>query len=284
MSRSKRRVIAQETLEIIEQGQYENKSQQLISINDDQKVAVSNTLNYKPNSFSKLIHDRNARMAQEAAEFDTIFEVNNETSLNAAKRLIQEEGYKDVLCLNFASARNPGGGFLNGSMAQEESLAISSGLYPCLLTQMEVYEYNRKRKTCLYSDHMIYSPKVPVFRDDRYHLLEESYNLSILTSAAVNAGVVERNQAHEAPNIEPTMISRTEKVLTVAYQNNYEVLILGAWGCGVFRNDPKDVARYFGDLLLKGGIFEGRFKKVVFAVLDNSAEERFVSPFEEVFG
>jgi uncharacterized protein (TIGR02452 family) len=87
----------------------------------------------------------------------------NGTSL-ASARTIAARG-TTPLVLNFASAKNPGGGFLNGARAQEESLARSSALYPCL-RKSGMYDHHRASGDCLYTDWMIVSPEVPVYRDD----------------------------------------------------------------------------------------------------------------------
>jgi len=63
-----------------------------------------------------------------------------------------------------------------------------------------------------------------------------------------------------------------ETVLTVALLHGYEHLVLGAWGCGVFRNDPREIAELFADALLQGGRFHKRFATVTFAVLDQTDE------------
>ncbi|WP_259391506.1 TIGR02452 family protein [Paenibacillus sp. 1011MAR3C5] len=120
--------------------------------------------------------------------YDTIIEVTEETTLAAAARLAKEE--EEICCLNFASAKHPGGGFLTGARAQEESLARASGLYPTIVQMKEMYSHNAWQRICLYSDYIIYSPKVPVFRDDSGVLLDKAYPVSIITSPAVNAGVV----------------------------------------------------------------------------------------------
>lgn len=112
-----------------------------------------------------------------------------------------------MLALNFASARHPGGGFLGGSQAQEESLARASGLSPCLNQFQEMYDTNQRFSSCLYTDHMIYAPDVPVFRDDDDRLLEEPFLVSILTAPAVNAGAVRRNEPHHVQHIEPVMLA-----------------------------------------------------------------------------
>ncbi len=79
------------------------------------------------------------------------------------------------------------------------------------------------------------------------------------------------------------MLQRTEKLLSVAAANNYKVLVLGAWGCGVFKNNPDDVARYFHHHLLENPKFNGLFEKVVFAVLDNTKDESVIDAFRKRF-
>jgi uncharacterized protein (TIGR02452 family) len=130
---------------------------------------------------------------------------------------------------------------------------------------------------------MIYSPRVPVIRDDDGVLLDEPYCASFLTAPAVNAGTVRRNEPHNVDKIAPTNIERMEKLLSVAVVHGHDTLILGAWGCGVSRNDPADVARWFYDHLVDNPIFQGRFKKVVFAITDWSDERRFIGPLERRF-
>ena len=140
-----------------------------------------------------------------------------------------------------------------------------------------MYNHNRSCGTCLYSDYMIYSPKVPVLRDDRGALLDTAYAASFVTSPAVNAGAVERNEPHNVRFIETTMSARVDRVLWVMCQEGHSTLLLGAWGCGVFRNDPSMVARLFFNALRT--TFAGRFARVVFAVLDTRADERIIGPF-----
>jgi uncharacterized protein (TIGR02452 family) len=210
--------------------------------------------------------------------------VERESTLSAARRLVVDHGKTGVLCLNFASAKNPGGGFLGGSQAQEESLARSSALYASLCTQNGYYEANRACGTALYTDHMILSRDVPIFRDEAGQLLAEPYLLTILTAPAVNAGAITKNKPQNEELILPTMASRIAKVLAVAAHAGYSHLILGAWGCGVFRNDANDVAELFASVLLGEGPFAHCFQSVTFAVLDTTPDEQFVGPFQCRFG
>lgn len=290
MSRSRRAELAKETLKIIEQGFYQNQKGTEISLKTDIQNAIENSqllpLNYWRNQELNEIEFRliNEFMSIQKSK-STQISVVNETSLSASRKLVESGGgAAKVLCLNFASAKNPGGGFLGGSQAQEESLARSSALYPTLTEYMEdMYEFHRRGNSCLYSHTMIYSPAVPVFRDDADQLLDKPYLLSFLTSPAVNAGAVKRNEPNKVDQIEGVMLERIERVLALAVEKEYQKLVLGAWGCGVFRNQPSDMAQWFAHFLLNNGKYANAFEEVVFAVLDGSKEEKFIAPFEAVF-
>jgi uncharacterized protein (TIGR02452 family) len=187
-----------------------------------------------------------------------------------------------VAVLNFSSARNPGGGYLNGAQAQEEALCRASALYGCLLRVREFYDHHRAHRDPFYTDRVIHSPAVPVFRDDRGRLLDEPYPAGFLTAAAPNAGVVLRTAPERAPDLPRALAVRAERVLETAAAHGYRRLVLGAWGCGVFRNDPVQVAEAFRDLLVKGR-FEGHFEQVVFGILDRTAGAATRSTFERAF-
>jgi uncharacterized protein (TIGR02452 family) len=130
---------------------------------------------------------------------------------------------------------------------------------------------------------MILSPAVPVFRNDEGDLPVEPFAVGMLTSPAVNAGAVHANRPSDIPHIRPAMANRIASVLAVAVYAGYEHLILGAWGCGVFRNDPEQIAELFGELLLNKGTFANRFTSVTFAILDRSPKATFIGPFERRF-
>ena len=185
--------------------------------------------------------------------------------------------------LNFASAKNLGGGFLNGAQAQEESLARSSGLYASLLKAQQYYNSHRSQKSCLYSDRMIYSPYCPVFRDDNGKLLDKPYFVDFLTSPAPNTGVVKRREPENVDKIESVLEERGSKLLGLFAYNGCENLVLGAWGCGVFQNDPEIVAQMFWKHLSPEGAFYGKFKKIRFSVFDRTKNKRTFKAFERVF-
>jgi uncharacterized protein (TIGR02452 family) len=208
--------------------------------------------------------------------------VVNATTLATARALQASRGPGRVALLNFASARNPGGGFRAGSQAQEESLARASGLYACLERMGEYYEANRNQRSCLYTDHMIYSPGVPVFRDDEDRLLDEPWPVAMITAPAPNAGAVRANEPRNATQIREVLRRRIGYVLALAAYHSHDALVLGAWGCGVFANDPREVADLFAEPLHGAGRYARAFAEVVFAVLDRGSET--IRPFVELFG
>jgi uncharacterized protein (TIGR02452 family) len=273
MKQSRRIEIAKDTLELLEKGSYTNNQGEQVDISTIQKNAVDNTRLFKPDELEEMRANN-----KKANNFQTQFEVTNETTLDAARRLAAE-GIQDVLCLNFASAKNPGGGFLGGALAQEECIARATGLYPCLLQAKEYYEYHRKLNTCLYSDHMIYSPNVPILKDEGGNVLDKVVCTTIMTSPAVNAGVIRRQETSKVDKIIPVMKVRVEKLLTLSLYNQHTTLVLGAWGCGVFQNDPEEIAQLFLEALT--GRFANQFKRVVFAV--KTDKDSIIGPFRKRF-
>ncbi len=273
-NRDKRKNIAADTLKILDQGSYISTSGQEINIAGTLQKAIENTRTYTPLESDLLIQD----LSFLKRSYETEIIVSKSSTLAAALQM-KAADLTNVLCLNFASAKNPGGGFLGGSQAQEESLARSSGLYPCLLASEAYYSTNRNTSSCFYTDYMVYSPSVPVFKDDAGNYLDQSVEISFLTAPAVNTGVVKRREPNRIEEIETVMRRRIDKVLAIAATNGYTHLILGAWGCGVFQNDPVLIAKYFRDSI--EGKFKYVFQKTEFAIY--SRNEKFITPFLEAF-
>ncbi|NQY05806.1 MAG: TIGR02452 family protein [Flavobacteriaceae bacterium] len=271
MQKSLRKIAAKETLEIMNKGFYVTDEGYKVSIKKEQAFTEDSAKYFSSEELEDLLNS-----LQITKQFDTEIEVTNESTLEAIQRLHQEE-VEDAMTLNFASAKNPGGGFLNGAQAQEESVARSSGLYHTQMNNYEFYERHRGMKSCVYTDSMIYSPKVPFFRNVKGKLLAEPILSSVITSAAVNAGVVKRKESKNAKRIEEFMDMRIDKLLAMSYEQEHEVLILGAWGCGVFQNDPEIIARLFKEQLK--GKYKNAFKRVVFAIY--SRNEKFINAFKK---
>ena len=271
INRNQRAKIAHETVDVLDRGFYETKSGKRVEIEPELSYAIKNTKLYGPGSFNEINIKKYSRE-------NTVLKVTNETTLSAAKRLEIPESTEPFV-LNFASARNPGGGFLNGSEAQEESLARATGLYACISEVTDYYQRNRQYESGLYTDNMIYSPGVPVIRNEDGILIDRPYLISILTAPAVNKKTVERKNPERLSEVKPAMNERIKKVLKVAAEQKHELLVLGAWGCGVFGNDPKVVAKLFKKHLENERAFKGIFNKVVFAVLDRTQSKNTYNTF-----
>ena len=270
ISRSLAARLGQDTVRILEAGHYTAPSGTTVPLRDRIDRAVAGTRSYAPTD---------ALAREHRGPHATRIEVTNETTLAAAARLIGE-GCTDIAALNFASAKNPGGGFLGGARAQEETLARSSGLYACIASD-PMYEHHRAQHDPMYTPWVIYSPAVPVIRADEGAFLETPYDCAFVTSPAVNAGVVLERDPSRRTEIRDAMRERVARVLAVAAQHGHRTFVLGAWGCGVFANDPTEVADLFHAAV--HGPFAGAFERLVFAVLDYSPEQRFIGPFRARF-
>lgn len=272
--------IATETLAAFDKGSYTSPKGEQIELSALLGACLEGTHHYQPEDFAALSAQTSRRSSAGTA---TTFAVSPETALQGAARLTHSGGFQRIGVLNFASARNPGGGVLRGARAQEESLARSSALYLSLLRCPEFYAFHRALDTCLYSDRMIYSPRCPVVRDDAGQWLSAPYLVDFITSAAPNAGAIMRNEPRNRPQIGPTLRERAGKVLALAAHREVDGLVLGAWGCGVFQNDPQMVATAFYEYLCPQGLYGNSFGHVLFAIRDSTRERSVYNAFGNTF-
>lgn len=207
-----------------------------------------------------------------AIPFSTAVRVANLTTLVAARHLV--DGGERPLLLSFANGVQPGGGFLSGSRAQEEVLCRSSALFATLVGDA-MYAAHKLRPLPDSTSWAILSPRVPVFRNDGGDALSTPWLADFLTCAAPYAPRVGHALSRDL------LRERISRVLAIARTFEYETLVLGAWGCGAFGNDPYHTAIDFRNALESE--FDGVFREVVFAVTDWSEERRFLGPFGDVF-
>ncbi|MEY8358560.1 TIGR02452 family protein [Anaerotruncus colihominis] len=269
-----RKAIANETLRILEQGWYEYAGER-IEIADMHQASLAGSRLITPETQPAL------PPMPAAHEKATALSLRNCSAVRAVIDL-RAQGAGRIGVLNFASAKNPGGGFLNGAMAQEESIAASSGLYRTQTIHPEYYARNRACGTMCYTDCAIYSPDVVFFRDEWFALLERPVTASVLTLPAVNFGQA-LIKGEDAAHAKRVMKTRMRLALTLFAAMGDENLVLGAYGCGVFRNDPEDIAAWWASLLTDAD-FKNRFSSVTFAVLDRSKSQTCYRAFERRFG
>lgn len=277
MRRDDRAALAQHTVLICAEGHYTAPNGTRVELADAIASAIAGSRLYRPADLRAVLREAEA---DRGAPRPGAVSVTPESTLEAAERLCRADP-SPVMVLNFASAKNPGGGFLGGSQAQEESLARSSALYPTLQAHPGYYDANRHERSALYTDHVIVSPDVPVFRRDDGELLAEPYEVTFVTAPAVNAGVVHERGGADVERIEETMRRRIELVLALAVVWDCRRLVLGAWGCGVFRNDPDMVADLFGQTLERG--WNAAFDEIVFAIYDRTRGSDVFRVFQERF-
>lgn len=228
----------------------------------------------------------------DARIYDTVFTVMRCSTLEAFYSQANI-GKEDILILNFASGTKPGGGFATGANAQEESLVRSSALYHSIEQCGEMYEFNKTCETGLYSDYMVYSKDVPVFKwDDGIPVCRilptetgvkyTPYVASFITAPAANLWLIGKNEEDLSDDvINKVMYERIRKILSVAHQQGHTNLILGAFGCGVYKNDPTTIAEIFYGLLKKE--YKNVFSSVVFAIIGGKNSEEIISPFQFLF-
>ena len=224
-------------------------------------------------------------------EDDAKIIVSKSTSFAAARKYSGK-----IAVLNFASATNPGGGVSHGSFAQEECLCRCSTLYNSLIVKDAMDKFyipHRTGLSPLHNDDVIYTPEVIIFKSDNYVDLSESYGtakvVNIITCAAPNLRENPRNEYNSENTTEPAKISnedllnlhkqRARKILSVAATNKNDFVILGAFGCGAFRNDPKIVAEAYKQILPE---FKNAFKVIEFAVFCKNQETINYDSFKEI--
>ncbi|KAF9268517.1 hypothetical protein L218DRAFT_983944 [Marasmius fiardii PR-910] len=285
-SRTPRMKIANETLDAIEAGSYKlNGTTYPLDI----ERLKRGTRYYAPDSLlSNWKHPGSTGDISKKAQI-SLFEA---TTLQGARHLaanIPSQSKDTIGILNFASAKKPGGGFLTGSQAQEESIARSSSLYPSLMTDtaQTFYAYHKKRSSnCYYSHAMIYSPGVILLRDDD-GLWLEPLEVDVLTSPAVNAGEVRKrredteSEAEVEEKIGKEMKERMARILFLFEIRGTRNIVLGSFGTGVFQNSVDMVAHLWAELLLApDSRFYNSFDRVVFAIVGHGTFNTFNEVFE----
>lgn len=224
--------------------------------------SVENTTVYEKNIFlDSCEHKKSKVIIKEGSSVDT-------ASLYSGKK---------IAILNFASAYRPGGGVTTGAIAQEETLCRCSFLYEILSSKKCVenyYKKNRKDNLKFGSNRIIYSPDIVFFYTDKFNIPKEipPFRADIITCAAPNLRNIECNPEE----LKKILIGRYDNIFKSAYLHGCEILILGAIGCGVFKNPVSIVAQVMKDLCEKYTIFE----EVVFPIYKST---KTLETFKNIF-
>lgn len=194
---------------------------------------------------------------------------------------------KPILVLNLANPVNPGGGVRHGSKAQEEDLCRKSSLLLSLESSKAsaYYKYNKSLNTYMGSDAVMITPQVEIIKDENGNLLEESVIVSVMTCAAPMLRYGMEGLTNQ--EYQDMVYGRITGMLKVAAYLGYEVLILGAFGCGAFSNDAHVVSNLFYKALKEfdydGMKAEDFFRRIDFAVLSPSADQYNYKEFARNF-
>lgn len=257
MTRDERARIAQATIKAMNDGYYMLGDKRIVfpkTINDAVFYDYAGIQTLGDVNLFHMLRDKNIK-------------VTNRDSFVAAKDYVDKG---KTVVLNFGSAKHPGGGFEVGANAQEESLCRASTLYASL-TSKEGKEFYRQQYPFLrdmYASHVLLSPSVVVFKGEMGKTLKNSFEVGVITAAAVNANVALRH-GFTPDRIRAEMCDRIRAVLKVALYNKYDNIILGAWGCGAFGNSPQLIAELF-NTVLNTEMYAVGFKNIEFAVYDKT--------------
>lgn len=253
--------IASETLEVVNAGYY---------VKSDTSVELSKPKKGYLFTFKML---KSIDLVNVPRQGKGIVVVENKKTVDS---IIEMSEYtKDIGVLNFASAHNPGGGFLTGAMAQEESLAYSSNLYHTL-KDSNYYLKNVHYLSKFYIDDVIYS-EVEFFRDSNFDYLVKPISTKVITSAAVNVNKLNFLDT----KYEDVMYRRMEFILKLFAHIGCKNIILGAYGCGVFGNKAEFVAEVWKKLLYGENKYIEYFDNVVFSVYDSEKSNNY-AVFNEI--
>lgn len=179
--------------------------------------------------------------------------------------------------LNFASYRNPGGKFIEGSKAQEECLCHASFLYNVLREFPDYYDYNEKhRNKGLYTNRALYTPNIGFFNGNNEQVL-----CDVLTCAAPNKSAfmqyVDVEYKQKDLLNEKTLRERIQFIKDIVEDNCVDTFIAGAYGCGVFRQDATMVAKLFKEIFNKTTV-----NNIVYAIPSGMDKENY-NAFMKVF-
>ena len=218
------------------------------------------------------------RMVRGAGEVEII----ENSTFQCARELYRQ--FSKIAVLNFANPHEPGGGVRRGAMAQEECLCRCSDLYNVLAQPYflkHYYQYHYQSCDYYFSDRLIYSPDITVIKSDDSlpQVLDSPFCVDVITCAAP---YITDSADKTADELLVIYQSRIKNILEVAMSKNVDCLILGAFGCGAFHNNPDIMAKAFAQLLVQEQ-YAKFFKKVVFAIKRTGNFCPNIYSFEQAF-
>lgn len=278
-----------------------NNKDNVVIFNDTMKLCSTNEKLRASKDYSSFHQEIIPEKAELLGSFINCRRFNTPANIVVTKKRTLEaaEGYRGerVAVLNFASATTPGGGVIHGANAQEECICRCSTLYPCLTQESSVEHFfvpHKKMKNPIHNDDIIFTPKVTVFKSDTNlpKLLPEDlwYEVDVISCAAPNLRKRPSNKYNAGDGAESVTLSdedlyrlhvkRACRILDVAAMKQVDTIILGAFGCGAFRNNPGVVAKAYKDVIED---YKYTFKNIEFAVYCRGKDDQNYKAFNEAF-
>lgn len=235
----------------------------------------------------------------------TRFSINIVVADNDTFEAIRQHDLEDkrVCVLNFANAYIPGGGVLKGYSAQEEELCRRSSLHLSLTSETvkKYYDNNRKYRNLFNDNSLILSHNVIVVKNTKYEMLQEVINTAVVTMSAPNMlseqaeslkkdlFMLLKKDIDESDFLKEIKVrcdlvieEKIERIRGCMLENGYIDIVLGAWGgAGAFGHNVYNIAKMFRKVI--NNKFDGCFRTIVFAVLDNTEEKVKVKAFKDAF-
>lgn len=267
---------------------YEGRKERLIKIFEDTEYLCKTNIILKNAAYDAKIRQRVILERDEVIRPEKKFEKPAKIVISRKRSLEASRAYSagEVCVHNFASATNPGGGVERGAAAQEECICRSSTLYPSLTAQgvMEGFYYpHRKKRNFLGSDDCVYTPHVMVFKTDEAYPellpVEDWYSINVITCAAPNLRAYQGRISQK--ELKELHRKRMRRILDIAKSKGNTAMVLGAFGCGVFQNQPEVVAEAYASIIEE---YRYDFEVIEFAVYCTPKDTRNYDVFKRRLG
>lgn len=276
--------IFKETCEAIRSGEYESPSGRRITLPSMQPMIDG----------AECWHSEQPATDAPVVDGGTMIMVEENDCIEAARRLAGE-GYHPAI-LNFASAGHPGGGVETGARAQEETICrrstLSRSIYSFDSHYAKRYGYTHVEGNNYPLSNLdfsvIYSPDVTFFREGKdCTFMEEPFQSAVITCAALNLkGRYElklTEDGHMPDKAKEITANKARAIFRLGLRHGIDALVLGAFGCGAFRNPPEEIATIFRDVLAEDE-FKDRFRLVTFSIIeDHNSGGANLAAFRKVF-
>jgi uncharacterized protein (TIGR02452 family) len=291
--------IVEQTRDLYHKGAYQTEGTVVLLDKDLMKKTQENTVVYNASETPPI------PPSQKTPGLVTQVTVEN-TDTVTATRHVMDKGAKKPVLLNLANAYSAGGGVLTGCTAQEEELCRCSTLLHAIGENERLAALPPEGSAYVYKQPIpqggvVYSPNVQFFRGTRaegYPLWKTPMQAGVISAAGPDLRTKSKESAISLTEYKKIVTTTIESILRVAAANHHDAVVLGAIGCGAFRNPdwekkqltdkngpktiPELVSSLFKEVLEKDE-FKEVFKEISFGIFDQTPKKEVISPFVTTF-